>query len=389
MNDKGNKGRGTINHCALHSGPGSRRNFIGQGYVAGLCSIVAPSFLSLLTERGYSAKCAVEAEVKKAVPLISPGSAGGPKIGGNSMEHWQENLTLLSALTVRVFDVGSGGEGLIGGHFEGKQDDLTHRRLSRQACVMSLRKGTCSQTFHDSGSISLLDQCGSVAYGILVRAKTTGRGSDYWLIRSTDGGASWDKPRQIESSSVQQFVAVTESEVWLLGAPDILACSRDAGRSWQRVCLPGRRNAIQERIVRLNDGQVALLGRGMQASAGGGAWSTLVDPTYRVYAAEGEYVAVSDQTRQFLARRSSTGLEKLIDIPRDRLPLQLAAAGSVIRLVTREVDPQDDVGIEIRRSEDSGRTWTTSELPVQPIIDISGSDGGMALTLLNAILVSA
>lgn len=86
MSDNNNKTSGPIKHGTFHKKPRSRREFIGQGYVAGVSSIVAPSFLSLVTQRAYGLECSPEAGAKKAVPFISLDLAGGPNIaGGNVM----------------------------------------------------------------------------------------------------------------------------------------------------------------------------------------------------------------------------------------------------------------------------------------------------------------
>lgn len=88
MSDKDRKDNlGPISHGSFHKRPRSRRELIGQGYMAGISSIVMPSFLSLVTQRAYGLECAMEADTKKQpVPFISLDLAGGPNIaGGNVM----------------------------------------------------------------------------------------------------------------------------------------------------------------------------------------------------------------------------------------------------------------------------------------------------------------
>lgn len=85
MSEKNTK-NGPSNRNAFHKKPRSRREFIGQGYMAGISSVIAPSLLSLVTQRAYGLDCAVEAGSKRAVPFIALDLAGGSNIaGGNVM----------------------------------------------------------------------------------------------------------------------------------------------------------------------------------------------------------------------------------------------------------------------------------------------------------------
>jgi photosystem II stability/assembly factor-like uncharacterized protein len=85
-----------------------------------------------------------------------------------------------------------------------------------------------------------------------------GEGSTYWLVASTDGGASWKEVGPIPTSSVVAVAAVSKHEVWVLGAETLLA-SRDGGQFWREVEIPGIRNVVDDRLL-THDGHPMLAG---------------------------------------------------------------------------------------------------------------------------------
>lgn len=78
-------GEEVIDHGRKHAKPKTRRDFLSQGYVTGLGTAMAPSMLSLISQRAMGAECSKEAAAGAdgPVPFIVLDLAGGSNLAGS------------------------------------------------------------------------------------------------------------------------------------------------------------------------------------------------------------------------------------------------------------------------------------------------------------------
>jgi photosystem II stability/assembly factor-like uncharacterized protein len=245
---------------------------------------------------------------------------------------------------------------------------------ARRAQLHRVTAAGLAQLYEGPGWIQALDCHGELCVAIGATLNPMGAGSDYHLLVSEDGGRSWHARGPVEALSVSQVVALGPSEVWVLGAT-YLGRTVDGGATWSEVTLEGERNPAIERLRRA-EGGVAVAGRGLVLTRDGGAtWAREPMGGARVYDVNGPYEVAFVDGEVRVGERQGEDVRLLASLPPGREPLRLATAESVLRLLTRSVDPSQGADIQLHVSEDAGATWTQHALATGPQVELAGRYG--------------
>jgi photosystem II stability/assembly factor-like uncharacterized protein len=297
---------------------------------------------------------------------------------------WERLGELSEGLKVGAVAASREGFGLMGAVAEPPGISLLERMKARRAQIHRVAAGSVTRSWEGPGWIQALDCQGTLGVAIGGSLKPSGSGSDYHLLVSTDGGREWQGRGLVGAPSLGQVLAISEQEVWVLGA-FFLGRTTDGGASWMELELEGERNPHTERLRRV-EGGVALLGRTLAVTTDGGAtWSQLNVGAARVVDVDGAFVAAGVEGQARVGERQGSEVRWLEPLPQGREPLRLVAAEGVLRLLTRGVDPSKGPDMALHVSEDGGRSWSSHSLPLGPQVDIAGREWGLGVDIRGGI----
>lgn len=251
---------------------------------------------------------------------------------------------------------------------------LPERMRLRRAHVHRVTGSGMTEVYEGPGWIQALDCRGPVCAAIGATLKASGTGTDYHLLMSEDAGRAWQERGPVDALSVSQVLAVSPTEVWVLGA-GYLGRTLDGGATWKELTLEGERNPAVEKLRR-EEGGVALLGHGLALTTDGGAtWTREPMGGARVYDVSGPYEVAAVEGAVRIGERQGEDVRLLASLPEGREPLKLGAAEGVVRLLSRNADPSKGVDLALHFSEDGGASWSHRPLPLGPPTDIAGLYG--------------
>jgi hypothetical protein len=297
---------------------------------------------------------------------------------------WERLGELSEGLKIGAVAASREGFGLIGAVVEPSGGGLLERMRGRRAHLHRVAAGSVSKTWEGPGWVQALDCNGALGVAIGATLKPSGSGSDYHLLVSTQGGREWQTRGPVGAPSLGQVLAVSDQEVWVLGAW-FLGRTADGGATWTEVELEGERNPHTERLRRV-EGGVALLGRTVSLTTDGGAtWSQLDVGAARVVDVDGAFVAAVVDGQARVGERQGAEVRWLEPLPQGREPLRLVATDGVLRLLTRGADPSKGTDLALHQSEDGGRTWSNHSLPIGPQVDIAGREWGLGVDVRGAV----
>ncbi|HYO57639.1 neuraminidase [Archangium sp.] len=297
---------------------------------------------------------------------------------------WERLGELSEGLKVGAVAASQEGFGLIGAVVEPADGGLLERMKARRAQIHRVAAGTVTRTWEGPGWIQAMNCHGALGVAIGATLKPSGSGSDYHLLVSTDGGREWQARGPVGAPSLGQVLAVSDQEVWVLGAW-FLGRTTDGGATWTELELEGERNPHTERLRRV-EGGVALLGKGLSLTMDGGAtWSQRDVGAARVVDVDGAFVAAMVEGQARVGERQGSEVRWLEPPPVAREPLRLVASEGVLRLLTRGVDPSKGPDLALHVSEDGGRTWSSHSLPLGPPVDIAGREWGLGVDLRGGV----
>lgn len=204
----------------------------------------------------------------------------------------------------------------------------------------------------EDGYFAAVDRSASYAWAVLGTPHPSRAGSEYTILRSPDRGATWSVAGPVPFNSVAQLEAVSDSELWV-HARSALGRSVDGGLTWDVVHAPGRRNALDERLV-ATDGEVLLLSAtSMRTRDGGDTWEPL--------GIDGKLVDTDDdwflgELADRLAVRDPSGeWHHLPWSHPEAWPLMLRVEGDTVQALTTGRTTEGIV--RWFESRDGGRTW--------------------------------
>lgn len=288
-------------------------------------------------------------------------------------ERWTVRGRLPDGALPRLAAVDRSGYGLVAAVSEPAATSPTEQLMGRRGLLVRVTGAGTSSVYDAPGWIQALHLDGASAYAVAAVAKPGG-GANYSLLRSLDSGLTWTAQGPIAATSVSQVLGLKDS-VWLLGA-NVMVVSHDAGRSWRLASgLPGERNPTSERL-RVRDGGVAVVGRGLATSHDGLSWS--FDPVSGVSVVdlEDSYLAVVNQKHQpGVGRLEGGAVRWLSGLPQDKRPTRVTSQGATVRVLARSADPSQGVGLTVFRSDDSGASWSSQALALRAEADLSGLCG--------------
>ncbi|WNG43230.1 exo-alpha-sialidase [Archangium minus] len=297
---------------------------------------------------------------------------------------WERLGELSEGLRVGAVAASPEGFGLIGAASEPPGVSLLERMKGRRAQVYRVAAGAVTRTWEGPGWIQAMDCHRAVGVAIGATLKPSGSGSDYHLLVSSDGGREWQTRGPVDAPSLGQVLAVSDQEVWVLGAW-FLGRTADGGATWTELELEGERNPHTERLRRV-EGGVALLGKGLSVSTDGGAtWSQVDVGAARVVDVDGAFVAAVVQGQARVGERQGSEVRWLEPLPAGREPLRLVASEGVLRLLTRGADPSKGADPALHVSEDGGQTWSSHSLPLGPQVDIAGREWGLGVDIRGGV----
>jgi photosystem II stability/assembly factor-like uncharacterized protein len=291
-------------------------------------------------------------------------------------KNWSKKGVLPEGALPKAVAVSPEGYGLVAAYTEPAVDDL-HEQLRGRKALLLRATSTGSETVYDgSGWIQALDGNGAVWFAVAATLKASGEGSDYRLLRSTDGGKSWQGRGPILATSVAQVLAIDEQRAWVLGS-GYLGVTTDGGHSWTPVAFDGDRDPTVERLRRVGE-DVALLGDGVLATSREltHAWTRESFPGARVHDFDGRYVVVSKEGQVGVGLREGGATRWLGGLPEGHTPLRITSAGPVVRVLSRAAEASKGVDLTLYRSEDGGESWSAVPLNgLRAEADIAGGFG--------------
>ena len=297
---------------------------------------------------------------------------------------WERLGELAGGLKVGAVATSHEGFGLIGAVVEPPGGHLLERMKGRRAHIHRVAAGAVTKVWEGQGWIQAMDCHGALGVAIGALLRPSGSGSDYHLLVSTDGGREWKTRGPVGASSLAQVLAVSEQEVWVLGAW-FLGRTTDGGATWTELELEGERNPHTERLRRL-EGGVALLGRGVSLTTNGGAsWGQRDVGASRVVDVDGAFVAAVVEGQARVGESQGSEVRWLEPLPAGREPLRLVATEGQLRLLTRGADPSRGVELVLHASEDGGRSWSNHPLSLGPQVDIAGREWGLGVDIHGAV----
>lgn len=287
---------------------------------------------------------------------------------------WERLGELAADLRVGPVSASRDGFGLVGTTVEPPTGTLADRLRARRAQLHRVTARGVERVYEGPGWIQAVDCHGALCMALGATLKPTGSGSDYHLLVSTDGGRQWTLRGPVGAPSAAQVLVAGADEAWVLGAW-FLARTADCGATWTEVALEGERQAQAERLRRVERG-VAVLGSGLRHTRDGGAtWGRETWGQARLVDVDGVHVLSVENGQARVGERRAAEVRWLAPLPAGREPLRLAAAGSVLRVLTRHAEPGKGVEPAVHASEDGGRSWSTQRLEVGPHADIAGPYG--------------
>lgn len=290
-------------------------------------------------------------------------------------KNWTQKGALPSGALPKAVAVSPEGYGLVAAYVDPAEGPPSEQLRQRKAQLLRVTASGAEQVYEAAGWIASLDGHGSLWFALGATLKAAGAGSDYRLLRSTDGGKTWQGRGTIPAPSAAQVLAVDERQAWVLGA-GYLGVTLDGGASWQTVQLQGERNPTLERLRRAGN-SVALVGRGLAFSLDfGNSWARDEVGGAQVHDFDGEYLVVSKGNQVGVGRRQGNAITWLTGLPADRHPLRITSTGPVVRILSRAADPsRNGVDLTVYRSEDGGKAWTGIPLGLRAEADIAGEYG--------------
>ncbi|WP_224240297.1 WD40/YVTN/BNR-like repeat-containing protein [Hyalangium gracile] len=287
---------------------------------------------------------------------------------------WERLGELAPELRVGSVAASRDGFGLVGASVEPATGTLADRLRARRAQLHRVTARGLERVYEGPGWIQAVDCHGTLCVALGATLKPVGSGSDYHLLVSTDGGRKWSVRGPVPAPSATQVLAVSAEEAWVLGA-FFLGRTADGGASWTEVSLEGERHAQAERLRRTERG-VAVLGKGLRHTHDGGAtWGRETSGNARLVDVDGAHALAVESGQARIGERRGGEVRWLTPLPPGREPLRLAAAGSVLRVLTRHAEPGRGVDPCVHQSTDGGRSWATQKLEVGPHVDVAGPYG--------------
>ena len=117
-----------------------------------------------------------------------------------------------------------------------------------QAVLFRVTPAGVAELLREPGRCLAVDLAGDSLWVLLAVAKADGEGSDFYVVRSGDGGLTWSDSPALPAASLARLRAVSDQEAWVLGQETLLK-TLDGGQSWHPVDAPGHRNGVTERLA--------------------------------------------------------------------------------------------------------------------------------------------
>ena len=285
-----------------------------------------------------------------------------------------------------------GGYGFIGTSLRGDEGSTYKRLLMARASLVRVTPASATPVWEGKGRVVCVDTVGEVGFAVVGTIKEDeSPGSDYYLLRSTDRGMTWQPRAAIVLPSITSVLAVGADEVWVHGAHS-LARSIDAGGYWIAVELTGTRNAVSERLRRTASGVAVIGDRGVtESTSGGSSWkaptfenATITDltPTHAL--------GIWDGIAGVALRAPDSKGQPFAVLERGRLPLRLCHGrdAAQLRVLSRQVDGSRGAEITVHHYDPDERTWTDYPLGISHNTDIAGSDFGIGVDVIGGVYVA-
>jgi len=291
--------------------------------------------------------------------------------------NWNKKGALPKGALPRIVAVDAGGVGIVSAYTEPSGGDPAAQLRGRRAQLVRVTGAGTETAYEGPGWILAVDGVGAIWFAVIATLRSSGEGSDYRLLRSTDGGKRWTLQGALPAPSVAQVLAVNERQAWVLGA-GTLSATNDGGQTWSAVHAPGSRNPTLERLRRAGNA-VALLGRGevLRSPNAGAGWFPLAVSGAQAEDFDGTHLAVTtSEGRAGIGRVENDRITWLTGLPEGRRPMRIASSGSTVRVLTRAEDPSQGADLALYRSEDGGQSWSAVSLEgLRAEADIAGEYG--------------
>lgn len=230
----------------------------------------------------------------------------------------------------------------------------------RSAAVFRWEEADPQRVYTGSGWIECASNASETVWAIAAVLRPDRDGSLYRALLSTDGGRTFEERGAVPVRSVEEVIAISASEAWVLGA-NSLARTKDGGRSWQEVPAPGTRDPTREHLGSV-EGHLVLAGDGaLLTSDGGATWSRIVARSLNISAIDGSSIAEVLGPRTRVGRMGPGGPEWIASVEmKGARPFRLAVDGQHIRIAAQFQDARAERCIMFFESTDYGKRWKSA-----------------------------
>ncbi|MGC4067399.1 MAG: hypothetical protein QM784_22690 [Polyangiaceae bacterium] len=248
---------------------------------------------------------------------------------------------------------------------------------------------TPSRVYSGRGWIVCMAAAERTIWAVAAVLREDRNGGHLRLLMSADAGQSFEERDAIPFSELDQMVALSDREAWVLGAWT-LARTVDGGKTWRNVEAPGDRNSIDEQLAR-HGRRIQLVGRDgiRETEDGGQTWSHHPVDGVHVRTIHGTTFAGTFEKRLRVGRLHSGSPTWLATIDDgNTVPFRIVAEGTSIRIAAYFTDKRAERGVVVYESKDDGKHWKSVDVPwaSQEGIALGPKGSGFAVGLERRLL---
>ncbi len=289
--------------------------------------------------------------------------------------------------TVCVFQ---NGDALIGGDYADYNDPEYFEKRAGMIYRYSASNESVRITYQDYGNIIKLACKGQIAYAIRSNPKKGGLESHFYILRSTNGGKSWQQQAETSESITTNILILSKNEAWFQGAR-LLVRTTNGGTGFQQIL---KLNESMGYNVRLGQDyrRIYIAGRKLLYTENNGkSWNEAKTNASDYYEVQNGYVLAKVDSAVTLGKIENDEIEWIHTFEGNCRPYRLIVIGDTIRFLASPVldlkkrklgflDTGD--GTLLFESGDGGKSWSRSTLNSYAggwTTDIAGKEAGFSL----------
>lgn len=286
-------------------------------------------------------------------------------------DRWQRHPAVPRYFDVDATNATSASSVLLAGHTKGDAQD-------ERALIYFWRDGATRKTYEGKGYFVSVDVFRAGVWAIRGEQRAALDGSDYYLIRSADGGMTWAEVGRVPARALVQILAVNDREAWIRGVDELFQTT-DGGSTWSKKQAPRNLNVFDESLARMN-GHVVLLAEGIWSTKDDGKrWTRSCDDCGHVWVVDGDVILAERSAHLFQLRWPDGKRSRPISY--EMRPYRLAVTGRFVRIIGAPTGSDIGSGQALFESSDGGVTFSKSNVPVPKRAAVDFAPGGAIFAL--------